>query len=247
MSTSDHAANSAANRSHVLWLATFLVACLAVAFALYQVGLFFDEAFPHLYWSRTPAALAAVAFGIAGIAVPVWLLVKRNSFRSWPRSAQWQALAVVVLVMLFGYLTPFLLLVDASRQSRAILPYTPTVYLHHNAKEEHPNRLQFAVVGGPGTGQGGTRSSGDRVGIHWHAWLEPEHLAREKGPEPVVHLHCETSRTASPQTFDVKIITGRTVQFDTRGFGNSRVTSDGRPVYLPVELSAGTHRLTISK
>lgn len=230
-----------------IWTLTLTVAGLPVLFGLYQIWIFFDEAFPHLYWSRTLPALAAVALGLAGVTAPLWVFVKRRKFCHWPRARQWKTFAAVLLLMLVAYLVPFVLLVDAARSSRAILSYTPAVFLLYSPEDDERHPLRFGVVGGPGTGSGGSRRNHDLAVVEWNAWLEPKELARPPGPDPVVQLRAEGKLDADPIQVEVTIETGRKVRFDTRGLANPRVRRDGQLVTLPIELNAGMHRLTVEQ
>jgi hypothetical protein len=148
--------------------------------------------------------------------------------------------------MTFAYLLPFLLLIDAGRNSRAILEYTPTVILNYS--EDGEDLLRWGVLGGPGTGDG--TASGTPLGknrkqtfVEWHAPLEPLDLPRPPGPDPVVHLTAEGS--LAPTRLDVQIENGRKVLFKAMGFRDIQVRHEGKLVTLPIELNPGTHRFTI--
>lgn len=228
--------------SRWIWLLTMAAACLPVAFGLYQIWIFFDEAFPHVYWSRTLPALAAVALGFAGIVVPMGVWRKRTVFWRSSSARQGAALGGVVAVMAIVYLLPFLLLVKAGRNSRAILDYTPAVVLVFSMDGE--DRLAWGVLGGPGTGHGSAaRNSQNQdvqhVLVEWHAPLEPMHIPRPPGPDPLVHLKAEGS--LDPIRLAIQIENGRTVLFKTLGFPPAAVTQQGKPVALPIELPPGTH------
>jgi hypothetical protein len=247
LNNTDPSTESASGRSQWIWLLALIVAGLPVIFALYQIWIFFDEAYPHLYWSRTLPSLVAVALGFVGIVVPLGVWIKRFSIRRWSRARQGGALAAVLLVMSFGYLLPFLLLIEAGRNSRAILAYTPAVILNFSKDGEDP--LRWGVLGGPGTGHGsGDRSASgspqsDDILVEWHAPLEPMHIPRSPGPDPFVHLRAEGS--LDPIRLDVQIESGRTVLFKALGFRNAVVRQEGKLVTLPTELNPGTHRFTI--
>lgn len=246
MLKTDHSTESAANHSQWMWLLTLTVAGVPVIFGLYQIWIFFAEAFPHVYWSRTLPSLAAVALGFAGIVVPLGVGIKRNSFRRWSGARQGGALGAILLVMSFVYLLPFLLLIEAGRNTRAILEYTPAVLLIFSMDGE--DRLSWGVVGGPGTGHGSASGSPQKndmahVLVEWHAPLEPMHIPRSPGPDPLVHLNAEGS--LDPIRLDVHIDNGRTVLFKSLGFRNAEVRQDGKLVTLPTELNPGTHRFTI--
>ena len=249
LNNTEPSSESASNRTQWIWLLTLTVAGLPVIFGLYQIWIFFDEAFPHLYWSRTLPSLAAVALGFVGIVVPLGVWIKRSSFCRWSRARQGAALGVVLLVMSLGYLLPFLLLIEAGRNSRAILEYTPAVVLIHSMdSEDRLHRLSWGVVGGPGTGHGSASGSPQRndmqhVLVEWHAPLEPMHIHHPPGPEPLVHLRAEGS--LDPIRLDVQIENGRTVLFKSLGFRNAEVKQNGKLVTLPTELNPGTHRFAI--
>lgn len=243
MSEDHPTTNSAQEARSWIWGLTLAVAALPVGFGLYLVWVFFDEPFPHLYWSRTFPALAGIALCLAGIAAPVWVLSKRRAFRTWPKSRQWSAFVVVLLLMAFAYATPFVRLADAARKSRAILSYTPGVFLIYSRDEDE--LFRWGVSGGQGTGWGSGERSEERIVVEWNAWLEPKDLPRPPGPDPVVHLRCEAAPHADPLVVDVEITTGRTVIFYTRGFTDPSAKIDGKLEAPPIELQAGTHRLTI--
>jgi hypothetical protein len=238
---------SASNRSPWIWFLTLAVAGLPVIFGLYQIWIFFDEAFPHLYWSRTLPSLAAVALGIVGIIAPLWVWMKRISFRRWSRARQAGTLGGVLLVMSFVYILPFLLLIEAGRNSRAILPYIPAVILSFSKDGE--DLLRWGVLGGPGTGHGsgGRSASGspqkNDILVEWHAPLEPMDLPGQAGPDPMVHLRAEGS--LDPIRLEVQIESGRTVLFKALGFRNAVVRQESKLVTLPTKLNPGTHRFTI--
>ena len=155
-------------------------------------------------------------------------------------------MGAVLLVMSFGYLLPFLLLIEAGRNSRAILNYTPAVVLIFSMDGE--DRLSWGVVGGPGTGHGSASGSPQRNDmqhalVEWHAPLEPMHIPHPPGPDPLVHLRSEGS--LNPIRLDVQIENGRAVLFRSLGFRNAEVRQEGQLVALPTELKPGTHRFTI--
>lgn len=246
MLKTDLPTESAANHSQWIWLLTLTVASVPVIFGLYQIWIFFDEAFPHVYWSRTLPSLSAVALGFIGIVVPLGVWITRHSFRRWSRAQQAGALGAVLLVMSFGYLLPFLLLIEAGRNTRAILEYTPAVVLIFSRDGE--DRLSWGVVGGPGTGHGSASGSPQKndlehVFVEWHAPLEPMHIPRSPGPDPLVNLRAEGS--LDPIRLDVQIENGRTVLFKSLGFHNAKVSQEGKLVSLPTELIPGTYRFTI--
>lgn len=247
MSSTDLSLDSAPNRFQPIWLLTLAIAGLPVIFGLSQVWIFFDESFPHLYHSRTLAALAAVVLGVAGIAAPLGVWMKRGAFRRWSRGRQWGAMGAVLFAMLIVYLLPFLLLIEASRNSRAILAYTPSVVLIFSEKEGL-DALSWGVAGGPGTGHGSaSRSARGKIETHtlveWHAPLEPMHLPRPPDFDPVVHLRAEGS--LKPLRLEARVETGQTVLFKTVGFRDAVVTQQGKPVALPTELAPGTHHFAI--
>lgn len=238
-------AEVAVNRSRWIWLLTLTVAGLPVIFGLYQNWIFFDEAFPHLYYSRTLPSLAAVALGFVGIAAPIGIWLKRNSFRRWSRARQWGAFGAVLLTMFLFYLLPFVVLINAGRNSRAILAYTPSVNLIFF--EDGEDLVRWGVAGGPGTGHGSGHFSSqgkDRdYFVEWHAPLEPPDLPRAPNADPFVHLSAQG--TVDPVKLDLKIENGQTVLFKALGFRNAVVSEQGKPVTLPIELNPGTHRFTI--
>lgn len=229
-----------------IWLLTLIVAVLPAAFVSYQLWLYFDEGFPHLYFSRTLPALAAVAIGFTGLLIPLWVLMKRGAYRTWSRSRSWRTFATVLLLSVAGYLVPFLLLVDASRDAVAILPYTHSVYLLYDDSDV-PNRpFRWGVVGGPGTGHGGTRSEGDRGVVTWTAPLVPRHVWGDRNPAPDVLLRSEFDEGSPTSRIDVEITTPLPLNFGSVGLHRPAATYDDQTVRLPIRLEPGTHRFRIT-
>ncbi len=241
----DPSAELAVNRSRWTWLLTLTVAGLPVIFGLYQNWIFFDEAFPHLYHSRTLPSLAAVALGFAGIAAPIGVWMTRSSFGRLSRAQRWVTLGSVLLAMLLFYLMPFIVLINAGRNSRAILAYTPSVNLIFT--EDGEDLVRWGVAGGPGTGHGSGHFSSQGKNrnyfVEWHAPLEPPDLPRPPNADPFVHLRAEG--TVDPIRLDLKIESGQMVLFKALGFRNAVVSQQGKPIKLPIKLNPGTHRFTI--
>jgi len=104
----------------------------------------------------------------------------------------------------------------------------------------------FRYLGsGDGHRSGDGHQDRDDVTVTWNDWIDPSEISRPPGPDPVVQLRCEAALNADSVSVEMEINTGRTVRFNIRGFVDPNVQQDGKPVVLPIELSAGTHRFTI--
>ena len=244
MTNSPATTNSELKPSHRIWLLALTVVGLPVVFGLYQVSMYFGESFPHDYWKRTLPALTAQVLAIAGIIAPIWMIVKRKQFCRWARSRQWQMCAALAFAMWLFYLAPFVMLVDAARSSRAIIPYTPNVVLH-TSNDRAGTPFQWGVGGAHGTGHGGSHQHGDNYETEWNVWLEPKELDHGPGPDPVVHLRA-TGDTEKQGNIRIRIETVRTVRFYTVGFHEVTATQNGESVTLPITLDPGMHELVIN-
>lgn len=243
MTNSNATTDSEVKPSPRIWSLALTAVGLPVVFGLYQVFIYFNESFPHLYWKRTLPALTAVVLAIAGIVAPIWVIIKRKQFCHWTRLRQWQVCAALLLGMSLLYLAPFVMLVDAARHSRAIIPYTPNVVLH-TPTDRAGAPFHWGVGGGPGTGHGSSHSHGDSYETEWNGWLEPEGLDHGPGPDPIVRLRAEGD-TEKKGNIRIRIENGRTVRFYTSGFRDETATQNDESVTLPITLDPGTHEFVI--